>query len=281
MKRLLFLTGTLVFLLTGCSQDDIEKTDLGTEVTFLVRGEGDKLISGQICNMSLRYSSDGIVMRDSEGETLPYQYFEDSLNINGEFASVLEILSVGDSVVFEVNAVDLFEKTFRQPLPDSIPRDSKIEWVLYVDSQMTQDEYQAVAIEKQEQEARERLADEERRFDEFLAQENIETIKTESGLQYVITELGSGVQATEGQRVEVKYKGTLFEGGKVFDEGVYTFPLGQGQVIRGWDEGISYMPVGTKGILYIPSSLGYGPRGRGPIPPSAPLVFEVEVLSVK
>ncbi len=280
MKRILFLVGGLSFLIAACSQNGTKKTDLGTEVTFVTSGDGEQLVNGNIITMSLWYGINGETIRDSKGETLPYQYFEDTLNINGQFASVLELLSVGDSVRFVVPAGDLFSLTFRQPMPDTLTEDSSIEWALRVAEQFTQEEYQVIAQERASEAANKLLARETTQFNEHLAQEGITTEKTESGLQYVIDVMGNGRKAENGERVKVKYKGMFFDNRNVFDEGEYTFALGQRAVIGGWDEGFSYMPVGSKGVLYIPSELGYGAQGYGPIPPNTPLVFEVEVLEI-
>lgn len=280
MKRFLFLAGALTVILGACSQSG-DKSDLGTEVTFVTRGEGDKLISGQIITMSMWYGMDGETIRESKGNTLPYQYFEDTLNINGEFASVLELLSVGDSVRFTVPARDLYEKTFQQPLPDTIAEDKGIEWALRVEEQYTIEEYEVIARQKASEAANKLLAEETAAFEAYFAAENITPIKTESGLQYVITQKGSGAIPQLGQRITAKYKGMFFNNMEnVFDQGDYTFPLGQRNVIAGWDEGFSYFPVGSKGVLYIPSELAYGVSGRGPIGPNEPLVFEVELLEI-
>ncbi|MDW3197224.1 MAG: FKBP-type peptidyl-prolyl cis-trans isomerase [Cytophagales bacterium] len=280
MKRFLFLAVALTIILGACSQSG-DKSDLGTEVTFVTRGEGDKLISGQIITMTMWYGIDGETIRESNGNTLPYQYYEDTLNINGEFASVLELLSVGDSVRFTVPAKDLFEKTFRQPLPDTIAADKGIEWALSVEEQFTLEEYEVVARQKASEAANKLLAEETAAFEAYFASENINTVKTESGLQYVITERGNGPIPEVGQRITAKYKGMYFNNMEnVFDQGEYTFPLGQRNVIPGWDEGFTYFPVGSKGVLYIPSELAYGPSGRRPIGPNEPLVFEVELLEI-
>lgn len=114
-------------------------------------------------------------------------------------------------------------------------------------------------------------------------------ITTASGLQYEDTTEGSGATAQAGQHVTVHYTGWLYENGQKgakFDsskdrQDPFSFPLGAGHVIRGWDEGVQGMKVGGTRILVIPAQLGYGARGAGGvIPPNATLMFEVELLSV-
>lgn len=113
--------------------------------------------------------------------------------------------------------------------------------------------------------------------------------KTSSGLEYEITQPGSGTSPRKGQRVTVHYTGWLDtngQPGKKFDSSVdrgtpFTFVIGIGQVIPGWDEGVMTMKVGEKRRLFIPASLGYGARGAGAaIPPHANLIFDVELLKV-
>jgi peptidylprolyl isomerase len=112
-----------------------------------------------------------------------------------------------------------------------------------------------------------------------------------SGLQYEDTVVGTGATPQKGQTCVMHYTGWLWENnakGKKFDSSVdrgkpFEFKLGQGQVIRGWDEGISTMKVGGKRTLLIPPDLAYGSRGvgNGLIPPNSTLVFDVELLDVK
>lgn len=110
------------------------------------------------------------------------------------------------------------------------------------------------------------------------------------GLQYEVIKQGSGKIAQAGQRVQVHYTGWLNQDGqkgKKFDSSVdrgrpFVFGLGEGQVIRGWDEGVAGMKVGEKRTLFIPSAMGYGARGAGgAIPPNADLIFDVELLDVE
>lgn len=117
-----------------------------------------------------------------------------------------------------------------------------------------------------------------------------ETVETSSGLRYEDHTVGEGKEATSGDQVQVHYTGWLNENGskgKKFDSSVdrgtpFAFGLGQGRVIKGWDEGVAGMKVGGKRTLYIPAKLGYGARGAGAaIPPNAALIFDVELLGVK
>ena len=109
---------------------------------------------------------------------------------------------------------------------------------------------------------------------------------TESGLRYQIIQKGTGVKAEKGKTVSVHYKGQLTDG-TVFDSSYkrnepIDFGLGQGQVIAGWDEGISLLNVGDKARFVIPSHLGYGTQGAGGvIPADATLIFDVELMDVK
>ena len=110
--------------------------------------------------------------------------------------------------------------------------------------------------------------------------------KTESGLRYQFIQRGNGKKAENGKTVSVHYTGQL-EDGKVFDSSYprkkpIEFPLGRGNVIEGWDEGIALLHVGDKARFVIPSHLGYGSRGAGgAIPPNATLIFDVELMDVK
>lgn len=112
------------------------------------------------------------------------------------------------------------------------------------------------------------------------------TITTPSGLQYVDLQEGDGPTPQRGQTVTVHYTGTL-ENGKKFDSSrdrssPFSFRIGVGQVIKGWDEGVGSMKVGGRRKLVIPAELGYGKQGAGGvIPPNATLIFDVELLGVQ
>jgi peptidylprolyl isomerase len=109
-------------------------------------------------------------------------------------------------------------------------------------------------------------------------------VKTASGLEYTITSKGNGKKPVVGDKVKVHYTGTLLDGTK-FDSSVdrgqpFTFELGMGRVIKGWDEGIALLNVGDKASFVIPAELGYGPQANGKIPANSILKFDVELLDI-
>jgi FKBP-type peptidyl-prolyl cis-trans isomerase len=114
---------------------------------------------------------------------------------------------------------------------------------------------------------------------------NTMTTNTNSQLQIKDTQEGTGAVAVAGKTVTVHYTG-VFADGKKFDSSVdrgtpFTFTLGSGMVIKGWDIGVEGMKVGGKRILVIPPDLAYGPNDYGPIPGNSTLIFEIELLDVK
>ncbi|MBN2236861.1 MAG: FKBP-type peptidyl-prolyl cis-trans isomerase [Bacteroidales bacterium] len=119
----------------------------------------------------------------------------------------------------------------------------------------------------------------------YIAENEITVEPTASGLYFISTQEGEGEQAVAGNKVKVHYSGTLLDGTK-FDSSYdrdqpFEFTLGQGQVIKGWDEGIAMLKVGGKATLILPSSIAYGDRQAGNvIKPYSPLKFEVELVEI-
>lgn len=120
----------------------------------------------------------------------------------------------------------------------------------------------------------------EKEIVDYIAKNKLTATKTDSGLYYVVNEAGTGAQPTASSNVTVAYKG-YFTNGNVFDESkAEGISFGLNQVIKGWTEGIPFFKEGGNGVLLIPSHLGYGSNGSGPIPGGSVLVFNVKLIKV-
>lgn len=279
IRNIIGITLTAIFIFS-CEKAGNEEAQ-GTGLTFVKKGEGGLLESNQILLMNFRYETDsGVVLTASEaGNPMPMMFNRDTTGRNGQFQEVMNQLSVGDSVTFSIPAQDLFQNTFRQPIPPNLDSTSNLNFFVGIVDQMTRQEFGEYQNKKIAEYNAERLVVEKAILSNYVDSLGVTATVTDTGLHYVINSKGSGPKPQNGQKVSVKYKGTLLDG-TLFDQGEYAFVLGSGEVIKGWDEGISYLNLGSKGVLYIPSTLGYGQRGSGVIPPQAPLVFEVELVKI-
>lgn len=174
-----------------------------------------------------------------------------------------------------------------QDVVDTIAQGDKIESLEIIRIGADAEAYNAVEAFRTFEGAREkRLAEAKAAAEAELDKISAGFNKTDSGLRYQIIQEGNGAKAEKGKTVSVHYKGQLADG-TVFDSSYkrnqpLEFPVGVGQVIPGWDEGICLLNVGDKARLVIPSDLGYGSRGAGGvIPPDATLIFDVELMDVK
>ncbi len=180
---------------------------------------------------------------------------------------------------------------YGQDVVDAIEQNDIIESVKIIRTGVSASKFDAASIFKEKQEYYEKIEKEkkkaqEKEMEEMMAKLMKGAKTTPSGLKYVILEQGNGPKPKQGQIVSVHYAGSLTDGRKFdssFDRNQpIEFPIGTGRVIKGWDEGIMLLNVGTKAKLIIPPELGYGARGAGGvIPPNAILIFDVELLEVK
>ncbi|MFZ9045262.1 MAG: FKBP-type peptidyl-prolyl cis-trans isomerase [Cyclobacteriaceae bacterium] len=285
MKNTLFIL-LAIAIFTNCSTSERKmETESGVKLEFFKQGvAADKIRNAYVIQMNafFRTSVGQQIVKTVPGQPIAMTY--DSLLSTeqaGLLSEVLAAVRVGDSLYFELPAKNFWEKSFERPLPDSVAADEIIKVNLGVQSQMTIPDYQSYRAELERKANEVKFAEEREALDRFLEENNIETIKHESGLRYSIENKTNGIYPAEGQMVSVKYKGMLLDG-SVFDEGTYTFPLGKRNVIQGWDIGMSFFRLGERGKLFIPSELGYSSRGSGAqIPPYSSLVFEVETVDIK
>ena len=289
MKNINYLI-SLIFILISCV--DKEKVlDNGIELKYFKNGNGEEIKDGQIVMINLQYFDyDGNELLNKVGNDPVVLQKDSSWENNGIIYEVIDNLVKGDSVFFQLTTEQFFKNAPQSvEVPDSV-KNKLISFYTGVQDVMSQSEfedYQRVQYEKMQQEMEQQnenqLSIDLELIENYLKENNIDAMKSESGLHYVITKKGNGDNASAGDNVTVHYTGMLLNGEK-FDSSLdrnqpFSFQLGQGMVIRGWDEGITYFNKGASGNLYIPSTLGYGSSGAGGvIPPNAILIFEIQVL---
>lgn len=205
-------------------------------------------------------------------------------------ADVLALMKVGDSLTVEVPIDSLMRQN------PSLKDAKKLTYAIVLADVQTKEEFEAAkAKEAQEKQAAASVYQEQEKvvatqlagiLKDYKSGASKDKIKsTASGLKYLMLEEGTGAQAAAGKGVDVMYYGMLTNG-QEFDNSFkrgqpFSFPLGQGQVIKGWDEGIALLKEGSKAVLFIPSELGYGAQGNASIPANSELVFYVELQKVK
>ena len=245
--------------------------------------KGPKLKLDDVVTLNLKYitSKDSLVF-DSWKMGKPIQLKIAKASFKGDLMDGLTLLTVGDSASFLINADSLFTKTFGAPRPAFIDSSSFLSFTVKVISTTTDAALKAEELKAEKENAMK----ENEVIAKYIADKQMTPSKSSSGLMYIISEPGTGEQAQAGKTVKVHYTGRLLDGTK-FDSSLdrndpIEFKLGQGMVIKGWDEGIALLKVGGKALLIIPSDLAYGSRGAGGvIPPFSPLTFEVELVSVQ
>ena len=213
----------------------------------------------------------------------------------GDIFEGMAMMHRGDSASFIVNIDSTFRTFFGQPtLPSPYTSADVMRFEVKMKDFCSEKEYAKRTAAQVSEQINQRIEqvkadhpDETlkavKELGDFMKKNKIVAEPTESGLYYVVTSEGNGEKPEAGQVVTVHYTGKLLNG-EVFDSSVergqpFQFPLGIGQVIPGWDEGIALMSKGEKGVLYIPYYLAYGERQAGDkITPFSNLIFEVELI---
>jgi FKBP-type peptidyl-prolyl cis-trans isomerase FkpA len=313
LTKLAFLTIGSVAFLASCKKSDhpgYEKSESGLYSKFYTHDEkGVKPMEGDMVKVSMVYKNDkDSVLFDTKDPkvnrsgdaTIEFPLSKSSFK--GSFEEALSTMSVGDSASFLVNADSVYQKTFNvKELPPYITKGSLLTFEVKLKKITAKDEVEkmrAKQMEEQKAMMEKKKGEEAAVLEKYLSDNKITAKPTASGLYYIETTKGSGPKPMKGDTVKVNYTGRLLDGtvfdtsdkdvakkANVFQEGrpyePIQFPVGEGQVIPGWDEGIMLMSKGSKGKFIIPSAIGYGPQGGGPIPPFSPLEFDVELVSFK
>ena len=287
MKRILFVIvmAMSVGFLSSC-QDKSEfpgydKTATGLYYKFYTDVD-DTLYHkiGDFVEVDMVYATEDTVMFDSRDLPKPMQMPMTESVHAGDIYEGMALMNVGDSATFICNADSVLTKLFRFR---SIPPELDSVEVIYFHVKMKDIMSKEAMDAKREAEMKEFESQELELRAAYLEENYPDAKPTESGLFFISEKKGSGKNPEVGNKVKVHYTGKFLDG-TTFDSSVergqpFEFTLGQGQVIKGWDEGVAMMKKGGKAVLVIPSDLAYGPQGRGSIPPSSTLVFDVELIS--
>ncbi|HEX8505733.1 MAG TPA: FKBP-type peptidyl-prolyl cis-trans isomerase [Hymenobacter sp.] len=243
--------------------------------------------------MEFRTGRDSVVMNSRQMQPTPQPVPLPERADPGGLEEALGLLLPGDSAVFRFQADSVFKKTFRQPVPPFMKKSgntlvvlaSARELLTVAELTARRDKEQADNAKKGQALAAAQTTKDVAQIQAYLKKNKLVAKKTTGGTYYVVTRPGKGLPPKNGQTVRVLYRGTILATGKEFDSSAkhgnepIAFPLGQGRVIKGWDQGIAMLTKGSKGVLLIPSGLAYGPRAMGTdIPANSVLRFEVELV---
>ena len=291
MKHLFSAVAALALLSTAACKVNYDKTKSGLVYKVVSSKGGAQVAPGQIVkfNVEFKLSPKDTVLNTTYGKFPGYTPVDTSKSTEYSFIELFPLLKVGDSVEFTMS-IDTLKNRGMIPNYDSIfTRNGQIKGKLTVlGAFATQDLAKADMDKEIEKEKTKEIAS----LQQYLDKKGIKAQRTKNGAFVEITTPGdANLKADSGKLAMVMYKGYLMDGGKVFDTNMdtskgHTDPIpvvvGAHRVIEGWDETLPYFSKGSKGKIYIPSTLGYGMRGAGQdIPANANLIFDIEVVDVK
>ncbi len=294
-KTILFLS--IVVLAVSCKDNSkfpgYDATETGAYFKMEKAGDEKSTINkGDVIFMHHTMTTDkDSVIYDYKTMTRPGQPYAMRLAppaYKGDMFEMIYKLHLGDSASFCLRIDSMFERYYHQPIPKFLDPKGFIIYHVKIDSIYSSakvDEIEKKNKAMQEAYMAKASVAEDSLMNKYLTDNKITAKPTESGLYIIVKEKGKGAKVKLGDNVEMKYKGMLTNG-QVFDasdkhEEAFVFPVGMQKVIPAWDEAILTMTVGSKATLICPSKMGYGANGSGPIPPFSPLVFEMEVISIK
>lgn len=299
----------------SCNNINYQKTKSGMLYKIISSNSKDSTVKdGEYLKLHFTQKLNDSVLQSSFGKMPAYVQVSAGPNDAYNPSEIFRLLRKGDSVITVVLVDSLLKKGIMPELPpfmkksdrlstsfrvlDIINNDSIYQADMAAEAekdrprQLKEQEDQAAKMQKEMRELREKdelemeTSGEAARgisaMEEFLKKNNINAQKTGKGTFVQILQQGTGPQADSGKYVTVKYAGKLLETDSLFQESSFTFQLGQGRVISGWDEGMKLFKEGGKGKLYIPGFRAYGktPPQGSPFKPFEPLKFDIELLKV-
>jgi FKBP-type peptidyl-prolyl cis-trans isomerase FkpA len=286
-----------ILILASCGNDSqfdgfTRAKETGLHYKFFKHDENGRQVDtgmGLVLSYKIStYPKDSVLVdsRKMTPDGSPYTRFQlAAVSFKGSFEDGFRMMHQGDSAAFIVSADSFFLKSMGRPdLPPGVNPGSFIKGIFFIKEVNTRAEVQKEMEQKRaeyEQKMKDAEQGETAAREKYLADNKITAKPTASGLIYVELKKGKGGNPKPTDMVKVHYVGTLLDGTK-FDASLdhqkepVEFPLNQ--VIPAWTEGVGMMQKGGKAKLIVPSAIGYGSRGQGPIPPFSTLVFEVELV---
>lgn len=281
MKKLGYI-GLFLMLLTFFACKEYKTTEDGVRYKIICEGEDQTVKPGVGDIMTL-----DVVFRNND--TIINQFINTDIQLiksvsKGDLWSGFAMMAKGDSITFIITAKQFYNELTGISIPEGLEDNADI----FVDVRMNDFGKEADYLSKKtaEYESREKEA-----LSKYLASNNITTEPSDSGLYFILLEKGNGKKAETGKIVVANYTGTFLDGRK-FDSSYdrnepFEFTLGEGQVIKAWDEAFSNMSVGDVATIIAPSKLAYGAQGiqiapgKYMIEPYTPLLFDVQLVDVK
>ncbi len=265
----------------GC-QPSFEKNPSGMEYRFLEKNEdAQKAKWGDILHVSMTYRTilDSVLF-DSRTISDSFRIILKKPEFKGSIEEGFAMMHVGDSAEFKVDAQKFYDITLKEIRPEFIPVKSPLIFQVRLNKISELAEY-----EKELDKAKKKMAEQEKtKINDYLKANNIMVPKLISGAYYIENSKGKGKQANFDNVVDIRYTGKFLDG-RVFDTNLkenkpLRFKVGSRDVIDGLSEALQRMQVGGKSTTIIPSSSAYGEKGKGPIPPYTPVMFEIELVDV-
>lgn len=305
MKKSILFLSAAVGLLATTSCQNFQKGEGGLEYNIVKDAGAEKAQSGDLLSVDMIVTSD---RKDSVLQSTYEIGLPQIVNIApdtipglyaGDYNSMFKLLGEGDSAIFRLNLDTMAAKT-GQPKPEFADHYATFKVKVrkhFKKGELTDSAMYAQVDEYFKGEIESLKTAEEGKLANYISKNKLTPEKTDSGLQYVVKEEGTGDKPAVGDTVVVNYTGSLVTG-KIFDTNdeeaakesdtfnpmrqyePIRFRVGHDPVIQGWTEGMQLLSKGSKATLLVPSSIGYGERGGGTIPPYAPLIFDVELVDI-
>lgn len=300
MKILNVLFVVALGILVSCGADEKE-TPSGMKFKVVKKGDGVLPKPGEVVVFEFKFiDSKDSVWAETKGSMPAAVLTNDSTALVSEdgMTQMLRMVSKGDSILVTMPLTKFFNELVKAPIPPGVDSTRSLTYRIRIDSIMSQENFMTYQMDLTKRLNETQLIKDIAIIDQYLADNNIDAVKVESGIRYVLTQPGTGANAQSGQTVKVHYAGYLLDG-QYFDTSIQSVAEAKGLfnpmrqyepyevtidatgVIQGWHEALKYMNAGSKGTFYIPSTLAYGPQQRSEvIKENSILVFDLEVTSI-